>query len=177
MSIEFEAKVIEIDPITLSKKILKLGGEKLGESFMRRYVYDIIPGDMSKWIRLRDNGKESTLTVKEIIHDGIDGTHEVETVVDDFESTNQILEKLGYTAKSYQENRRTSFVLNGVQLEIDEWPMIPPYLEIEADSKEQVVQVANLLGYEEAQLTGENTIKIYKQYGIDLNSIPDLRFP
>lgn len=175
--IEFEAKVIEVDPMILSEKIMSIGGKKIGESFMRRYVYDIIPGDMSKWIRLRDNGRETTLTVKEIVHDGIDGTHETETVVNDFESTNQILEKLGYTAKSYQENRRTSFVLNGVQLEIDEWPMIPPYLEIEGDSKEQVIQVAQLLGYEESQLTGKNTIKIYQQYGIDLNTIPDLRFP
>ncbi|MDQ0417111.1 adenylate cyclase class 2 [Croceifilum oryzae] len=176
MSIEFEAKVIEINPQDLSEQILELGGEKLGEFFMRRYVYDIIPGDLSKWVRLRDNGKESTLTIKEIVHDGIDGTHELETIVDDFEITNRILEKLGYTAKSYQENRRTSFILNGVRLEIDEWPMIPPYLEIESDSKEQVVEVAHLLGYVESQLTGENTIKIYKQYGIDLNSISDLRF-
>ncbi|TCP66443.1 class IV adenylate cyclase [Baia soyae] len=176
MSIEFEAKVIEINPQDLSAKILELGGEKLGEFFMRRYVYDMIPGDMSKWIRLRDNGKESTLTIKEIVHDEIDGTRELETIVEDFEITNQILEKLGYTAKSYQENRRTSFILNGVRLEIDEWPMIPPYLEIEADSKEQVVQVAGLLGYVDSQLTGENTIKIYKQHGIDLNSTPNLQF-
>jgi adenylate cyclase class 2 len=39
-----------------------------------------------------------------------------------------------------------------------------------------VVRVAGLLGYAEADLTGENTIKIYARYGIDHNAIPELRF-
>lgn len=49
-------------------------------------------------------------------------------------------------------------------------------MEIEAGSKDEVVRVAGLLGYTEADVTGENTIKIYARYGIDLNAIPDLRF-
>lgn len=177
MAIEFEAKIIEIDPHQMEKRIKELGGEKVSDTtIMRRYVYDITPGDQSKWIRLRDTGKEITLTVKEIIHDGIDGTHEVETVVGDFEATNELLGKLGYTPKGYQENKRTSFILDGARLEIDEWPMIPPYLEIEADSREEVVRVAEKLGYREDQLTGENTIQIYAHYGINLNKIKNLRF-
>ncbi|SEM73443.1 class IV adenylate cyclase [Lihuaxuella thermophila] len=176
MTIEYEAKVLDINPNIISQKIMGLGGKQIGQFFMRRYVYDVVPGDKSKWIRLRDTGQEVTLTVKEIVHDGIDGTQEVEIVVDDFEVTHQLLEKLGFTAKSYQENRRTSFLLDGARLEIDQWPMIQPYLEIEADSREQVVEVAARLGFGEVQLTGENTIKIYARAGIDLNSIKELRF-
>ncbi|WP_044640949.1 class IV adenylate cyclase [Risungbinella massiliensis] len=177
MDIEFEAKVIEVNKHEIEKKIKELGGKKINDTtLMRRYVYDITPGDKSKWIRLRDTGKETTLTVKEIKHDGIDGTHEVETVVSDFEATNELLGKLGYSPKGYQENKRTSFVLEGARLEIDEWPMIPPYLEIEADSREEVVRVAEKLGYSEDQLTGENTIKTYARYSINLNEIKELRF-
>ena len=90
---------------------------------MRRYVYDIVPGDLSKWIRLRDTGEESTLTIKEIHHDGIDGTHEVEVTVSDFEATNKLLALLGFTPKSYQENPRSSYELDGAQVEIDAWPL------------------------------------------------------
>ncbi|RAL21960.1 class IV adenylate cyclase [Thermoflavimicrobium daqui] len=176
MSIEYEGKILDIDPTAISKKIIAIGGERMGESFMRRYVYDIIPNDKSRWIRLRDTGKEVTLTVKEIVHDGIDGTHEVEILVDNFEATNQLLGKLGFHPKGYQENHRTSFFLNGVRLEIDHWPLIPPYLEIEGNSHEQVIQVATLLGFDKSQITGENTIKIYARYGIDLNTIKELRF-
>jgi adenylate cyclase class 2 len=174
--IEHEAKILNIDPDVTEQLILDKGGQKLGEKFLRRYVYDIAPGDQSKWIRLRDTGDEITLTVKQITSDAIDGTHEIEVGVDDFAATNALLEVLGFTAKSYQETKRTSFILDGAQVEIDTWPKIPPYVEIEAGSKDEVVRVAGLLGYTEADLTGENTIKVYARYGIDLNAIPALRF-
>lgn len=117
---------------------------------------------------MRDNGNGTTLAVKEITSDAIDGTHEVEVTVDAFAATNALLEMLGFTAKSYQENKRASFTLDGAQLEIDSWPRIPPYLEIEAATNEDVIRTAELLGYTESDLTGENTIKIYARHGIDL---------
>ncbi|MGI6872925.1 class IV adenylate cyclase [Amycolatopsis sp. 3B14] len=177
MPIEHEAKVLDIDPGSVAAQILRAGGERAGEPrLMRRYVYDVTPGDRSKWVRLRDTGTETTLCVKEIRSDAIDGTHEAEVTVGDFAGARELLGLLGFTPKSYQENRRTSFTLDGARLEIDEWPLIPPYLEIEAATVADVVRVAGLLGFTEDRLTGENTIKVYARYGIDLASIPRLRF-
>ncbi|MFJ2664149.1 class IV adenylate cyclase [Nocardia fluminea] len=176
MPIEHEAKILDIDHDTIERHILDKGGHKLGERFMRRYVYDVTPGVDGKWIRLRDNGKRTTLAVKEITSDAIDGTHEVEVSVDDFAATNALLEMMGFSAKSYQETKRISYTLDGAELELDTWPGIPPYLEIEAATKADVIRVAELLGYTEADLTGENTIKIYARHGIDLNTIRELRF-
>ncbi|MFI2486850.1 class IV adenylate cyclase [Promicromonospora kroppenstedtii] len=176
MPIEHEGKILNIDPAAVERTILEKGGQKLGEKLMRRYVYDIVPGDMSKWIRLRDTGQETTLTVKEIKSDAIDGTHETEVVVDGFEETNALLGMLGFTAKSYQENKRVSFVLDGAEIEIDSWPRIPTYLEIEAASAEEVIRIAGMLGFGADDLTGENTMKVYDRYGIDLAAIPELRF-
>ncbi|MEU7906172.1 CYTH domain-containing protein [Actinoplanes sp. NPDC049118] len=177
MSIEFEAKVLDVDPAQMTASILSRGGRQRGETLLqRRHVYDITPGDESRWIRLRDTGAGVTLAVKEIAHDGIDGTDEVEVGVDRFETTNELLGRLGFTARSYQENRRTSFELDGARLEIDEWPLIPPYLEIEAGSRDEVVRVAALLDIPEEALTGENTVKVYARYGIDLFARPQLRF-
>jgi adenylate cyclase class 2 len=175
MPVEFEAKVLGIDPDGIAGKILEFGGRQVADGVLRRYVYDIAAGDGSRWIRLRDTGAEVTLTVKEIAHDGIDGTTETEVVVSDFETTNELLGKVGYTHKSYQENRRTSFLLHDARLELDRWPRIPPYLEIEGRSREHVVEVAGLLGFGEHELTGENTTKVYARYGIDLSAIRDLR--
>ncbi|MDE3724907.1 class IV adenylate cyclase [Nocardiopsis sp. N85] len=175
-AIEYEAKVLDIDPDRVTRLILDKGGEDLGEVLQRRYVYDIEPEDASRWVRLRDTGGRVTLAVKEIGSDAIDGTRETETEVGDFETANALLGKLGYTPKAYQENRRHSFALDGARLEIDTWPRIPAYLEIEADSREEVVRVAALLGYAEAELTGENTTKVYARYGIDPATIMDLRF-
>lgn len=177
MPIEFEAKVLDVEPGEVADRILLLGGRRVGTRMMRRYVYDIQAGDESRWIRLRDSGAEVTLTVKEIAHDGIDGTTETEVVVGDFEMTNELLRRIGFEPKSYQENRRTSFELADAQLELDQWPLIPPYLEIEGRSREHVVEVGRMLGVSEDDLTGENTTKVYARYGIDLTTIADLRFP
>ena len=176
MPIEFEAKVLGVEPNELADRILDLGGRRVGDRLMRRYVYDIQAGDESRWIRLRDTGTDVTLTVKEIAHDGIDGTMETEVVVGDFETTNELLRRIGFEPKSYQENRRTSFELAGAQLELDWWPLIPPYLEIEGRSREHVVEVGRMLGVSEHDLTGENTTKVYSRYGIDLGAIGELRF-
>ena len=178
MPVEHEAKVLDIDPEAVTARILAAGGRQVaGPRLMRRHVYGIVPGDMSKWIRLRDTGTETTLCVKEIRSDAIDGTLEVETAVGDFAAASEILGLLGFTPKSYQENKRTSLSLGSVRLEIDEWPLIPPYLEIEGDTKDDVLRVAKVLGYTEDQLTSENTIKVYARYDIDITAIPDLRFP
>jgi adenylate cyclase class 2 len=176
MPIEFEAKVLDVEPDEVGAKILMLGGRRIGSRLMRRYVYDIKAGDESRWLRLRDTGAEVTLTVKEIAHDGIDGTTETEVVVGDFETTDELLRRIGFEPKSYQENCRTSFELAGAQLEVDLWPLIPPYLEIEGRSREHVVEVGRMLGVPEDDLTGENTTKVYARYGIDLGAIGELRF-
>ncbi|WP_329003188.1 CYTH domain-containing protein [Kribbella sp. NBC_00709] len=176
MPIEYEAKVLDIDAEGVAAEILALGGRRVADRAMRRFVYDVAAGDGTRWIRLRDTGTEVTLTVKEIAHDGIDGTTETEVVVSSFETTDSLLRRIGFEPKSYQENRRTSFELYGAQLEIDHWPRIPPYLEIESRSREHVVEVAATLGFPEDQLTGENTIKLYARHGINLNEIPVLRF-
>ncbi|GAA0978000.1 CYTH domain-containing protein [Nocardiopsis tropica] len=174
--IEYEAKVLDIDADQVARLILDKGGVEVGEALQRRYVYDIEPSDASRWVRLRDTGSEVTLTVKEIDSDAIGGTRETETVVGDFATANALLGKLGYAPKAYQENRRRSFTLDGAELEIDSWPRIPAYLEIEAGSRAEVVRIAALLGYGESDLTGENTTKVYARYGIDLAAITDLRF-
>jgi adenylate cyclase, class 2 len=176
MSIEFEVKILNVDPSTIVARIEALGGTMGPSQLLRRYVYDIVPGDASHWLRLRDAGSEVTLSVKEIHGEGISGTEETEVAVGSFDVASTLLRKLGFTPKAYQENRRTSFHLGSARLEIDTWPGIPPYLEIEADSADEVLRTAALLGYTESDLTSENTIDVYARYGIDLNALEVVKF-
>jgi adenylate cyclase, class 2 len=172
---EFEAKVLNVAPDEMAARIKRAGGVHVAERLMRRYVYDIRPGEQGRWIRLRDTGSEITLCVKEITSGGIDGVRETEVGVNDFDTTHTLLERLGYEAKAYQENRRSSWVLDGVRLEIDAWPLIPPYLEIEGDDAEQVRATAERLAVPRADLTSENTTAVYARYGIDLETVRELR--
>ncbi|WP_223865042.1 class IV adenylate cyclase [Streptomyces sp. 5-10] len=175
--IEFEAKALDIDPTKMERLIVEAGGvRQAGPRLMRRYVYDTIPAVPGRWMRLRDTGAVTTLCVKQISTDAVDGTHETEVTVDNFEETNALLGLMGVTPRSYQENRRTSYTLGAVRLEVDEWPLIPPYLEIEADDEPQVWATAEALGFDRERLTSVNTTNVYDRYGIDLDAITDLRF-
>ncbi|MGM5482076.1 MAG: class IV adenylate cyclase [Nanobdellota archaeon] len=174
MDIEYEVKILDIDIKNVFSKLDSAAAKKKGEKIQRRYVYDFSPKSENSWIRLRTDGKKTTLTIKEIHSDKIDGTQETEIIVDDFEKTNLILEKLGYKARSYQENKRISYSLEKSKIEIDFWPKIPPYLEIEGESSDDVMNALKLLGYSPSDTTCINTMEVYEKYGLDINSFKNL---
>lgn len=176
MKTEFEVKILNIDKVAMREKLLKLGAKEIGLKEMKRCIYDFNPMRPDAWIRLRNDGKQSTLTIKERSNDEIDWTKELEVVVSSFQDTNAILEKLGYTSRLYQENRRRSFELDGIQIEIDEWPMIPPYLEVEWQSVEEVENMVAKLDFTMSDTTAVDTEIVYNQYGLDINSFTHLHF-
>lgn len=177
MMTEYELRVLEINKEEMMKKLEKLGAKKIGEFFQKRYVYDLSPIQKGKWIRLRTNGNETTLTYKNIINNLIDGTKEIEIVVDNFEKTNTFLENIGFIHRNYQENNRISYLLDGVRIDIDSWPMIPSYMEIEGESEEDVLNIKDKLIVDEKNVTFLNCDDIYKnRYGIDISKIKDLKF-
>lgn len=173
---EIEGKILNVDPKAIKGKLLALGATVDGEYLQKRYVFDVIPKKTGKWLRLRTNGELTTLALKHSTSDKVGGTKEIEVAVDDFDKVLQIIETAGIKSSGYQENRRTNFRLGNVQISIDEWPLIPPYLEIEAPTKRMVKNLAKRLGYEPKDVVGANTIKVYKVYGIDLKKIKILKF-
>lgn len=106
----------------------------------------------------------------------VDGTKELEIVVSNFDDTNEILMKLGYISRTFQENFRIEYTLNGVNFDLDKWPMIPPHLEIEGKSEGDVLKAINLLGWLVDDMTTQDIDTVYsKIYGINLDSIKMLR--
>lgn len=174
--IEYELRVLDIDAKNVEVSIKKLGGKLLARQSFRRYVFDIMPKTTGKWLRLRTDGRKTTLTLKVISSDEVDGTSEWEIGVNDFDKTLIILNGAGLSAKGYQENNRTEYELRGAKVAIDSWPLIPTYLEIEASDEKTVKECAKALGYSQSDLTGINTQKIYSKYGINLDDITDLKF-
>ena len=177
MKTEYEVRILDIDFSNMMKKVEDLGAIKVGSYHQRRYVYDFIPVQKGRWIRLRSNGSESTLTIKEINSSKIDGTKELEIIVSDFENTNEILQKLGYNPRTFQENFRIEYRLNGVNFDFDKWPMIPPYLEIEGESQQSVLSAMEKLNISMESTTTMDVDTVYREkYGIDLDSIQILQF-
>ena len=57
-------------------------------------LFKTIPAVKNRSVRLRTDGQKTKLTVKEITKATVDGVYEWETVVDDFETTLIMLEKM-----------------------------------------------------------------------------------
>ena len=146
MKTEYEVRVLEIDHNEMVKKLESLGAELKFSAMQQRYVYDFNPVEENRWIRLRTNGIKTTLTIKDLTAKTIDGTKELEIEVDDFENTNKILEELGYKNRGFQQNKRTQYILDGVEIDLDRWPLIPEYLEIEGKYEKAIYDCLNKLG-------------------------------
>lgn len=175
---EYELKVLEIDIEAMKSRLNKIGATYIWTKNFKRYVYDAKPKEYWRWLRLRTDWSSTELTFKHIVDESaIDWIKEREVKVDNFAMTNLLLEQLWYKPKAFQENIRISYSFNKCDLEIDQWPWIPPYLEIEWSNKSSVEETLKLLELWDAFVTSDNTTKIYQRYGIDnLESIPHLSF-
>lgn len=132
-----------------------------------------------KWIRLRKTNKKTTLTVKHILPDNgtnIQQMMETEMEVPSIKEANDFLRALGYSHKCYQEKKRISYILNNHEIDIDTWPGLPTYIEIEGESEEDLNSILNLLGYSMKDTVSCTVDEIYKRFGKDILNIRELKF-
>jgi len=174
---EIEVKFLNIDPDLIENKLVAIGAERIFEKLYRRRVFDYPDSRLHKkgaWLRLRDEGEKITLTYKERIgmktFDGKtndDSMEEVEINVSDFDKTAELLNKAGFIEKFYQENKRIRYQLNDIEFDIDFWPQLDPYLEIEAPSWEKIDEAIKLLELNPEDKRIFSTTQIYKLKGIE----------
>ena len=176
MEKEIELRVYDIDKEELIKKIEKLNGKFINNYEQIRYVYDFNPVKENKWIRLRTDGFKTTLTIKEYTSSKINVVNELEIEVSDMEKTNLILEKLGYKKRSVQENKRTRYILNDVEIDIDTWPYLKTFVEFESKSKEKIYDVLKLLDIDIKNTTTKIADDFYYDIGFTKEMLNDLRF-
>lgn len=101
------------------------------------------------FLRIRDEGNKVTLTYKQRSDhkaSTIDSVKEIEVEVSDFEKTVEIFRLSDLPPVTYQESKRETWKLDEVEVVIDEWPWIEPYIEIEGPSEAAVKAAAAKLG-------------------------------
>ncbi len=168
MNIEFEATFIDIDTDQVREKLELLGAICLKpETLMRRVVFFPPQEVKGGWLRVRDEGDVITMSLKQVTGSKIEDQKEVMLRIHDFTSGVNLLEALGARKKAYQETRREAWLLNGVEVTIDTWPGLDPFVEVEGHSEADVKSVVEALelNYEEA-LFGSVDIIYEKKLGI-----------
>ncbi|MES2223416.1 MAG: CYTH domain-containing protein [Patescibacteria group bacterium] len=167
---EIEVRFLEIDKEDLIAKIKALDGEDLGEKKLEETIfYD----KERKWaerhrlVRIRDNGKKIKLSYKEHMSHSIDGSEEVEFEITDKIAGTKFLEKIDLKAFRFQEKLRHTLSLGDITFDIDTWPRVPTYVEIEGPDEKSLKEVVLKLGLDWADAVFENAgFIIEKRYNI-----------
>lgn len=183
---EVEVKFLNINPDNIEKKLAGIGAEKLFDKIYKRRVFDypdLRLNDQGAWIRIRDEGDKVTLAFKQRVgvktDDGSQNDEtmeEIELEVSNFDKMAQLFEKIGLKEKFYEENRRIRYQLDSIEFDIDFWPQLEPFLEIEANNWDEIDRAIELLDLDPEDKKIYSTYQIYQQKGIDENDYQKITF-
>ncbi len=187
MQQEIEVKFLNVDFDDVRARLKKLGAVcEQPMRLMRRVVIDYPDRKMQttgdSWVRVRDEGDKITLTFKKTTEHEFGGAHEIETIVGDYQKTIDIFLAIGLIVHTAQETKRETWKIDGVEVVLDEWPWLNPYIEIEGLSEQAVKDVAQKLGYDwNDAVFGSITTAYRHQYPAitkdeHISEIPEIKF-
>ena len=182
---EIEVKFLDVNKEELEKKLLSIGAHKVKDIFYRHVSMDYPDYRLNQdhsWIRLRDEEDKIVLAYKKRL--GVssmngtndEGMEEIEVIVDSYETTKLFLHKIGLIEKHEAEKKRTRWQKGETVFDIDTFPALPTYLEIEAPSWDAIDQATEELGFDPSTRKICSGNQIYKMHGIDVNEYQRLGF-
>ena len=191
MAEEIEVKFLDINHNDIRSKLKKLGAVQTHKRTLhKRKVYDYADGSLEKkggWVRLRDEGDKITLTYKQNDTDQngrVIKTHENEVIVSSYSEADALLQSIGLMEKSDQENYREVWrvSIDGsiVDIMLDEWPFVKPFVELELveGSRNALKELAVQLGLRFEDALEGSVIPVYmSEYNVTAQDIRDYRGP
>jgi adenylate cyclase class 2 len=166
---EIEIKILNVDTKKIEKKLRALGAKRIEKCLIHDKLFNYpdmrIPKDELFRVRNHENRVEITYKANPgksefLEHD------EYQTEVKDFDTICKILELLGLIVTCDRQKKRTSYKLGKVKFEIDKYPTIPSYMEIEGN-KEDIKKMLGKLGFTMKDTTNMNATQVLKYYKQD----------
>lgn len=176
---EIETKVLNINEKVIKEKLISLGAEKIGEN---RLVVDwyrtkgVKNGEDEWFLRIRSysDGKHEVTwkPISDIL--GTARKHkEINFLIQEPEKLADLFEEIGLEKYAHQEKDRISFSFKDWKFDLDQYPNMPAFLEIEGNSEEHVKEAMKLLSIENNRTwaDGEKTLieNIYKLDWYNMN--------
>lgn len=177
---EIETKILEVDLDEISKSIEALGAKKIQEVLLKVdwFSFPENPPDKQPWyLRVRSYDDVKVEMTWKGPYKVIGNTHqgqEINIIVDSHEQTKILLESIGLVSYAHQEKKRISWKLGDVQFDLDTYPNMPSFLEIEVKKVEDIDEMIKKLNLEKHQTwnDGERTL-IEGKYALNWS---DMRF-
>jgi adenylate cyclase class 2 len=172
---EIEVKILEINPAEIRKKLKQAGAKRVfGGTIGARY-YDFSDRRIRKAgnvLRLRKFGKKIELTFKNIKgKKKYKHADETDVIIEDFEAMHRFLTSIGLKHYAALRKKRERYQIKGLKFEIDKYPGIPYYVEVEAKTKKDTKKAklllekgVRLIGYKMSDTKPWNAFEVHKYY-------------
>lgn len=157
---EIETKVLEVDVEAIKQKLQSLGAAEIQNT---RLVVDwYSPPGVGKsehawYLRIRTTAEgKSEISLKSLLKITGNTKHaeEINVQIDDPEQMGELFEKIGLAHYAHQEKDRVSWSYKGWRFDLDQYPGMPAYLEIEGKSHGHVQEAIQLLNLEQHKSVG-----------------------
>lgn len=161
----------------LITRLQESGATHEGEEFEENTLYAGGNLDSSRQVlRLRRVGGKFILTYKERFTSASTIKHhrEDETGVEDAEALADILDALGYKPSMIYEKRRSTWLLNGTEIVVDELPF-GLFVEIEGEEN-SITEIEQLLHLSEAESEMATYPELARQHGEKRGEVIEVRF-
>jgi len=184
MKTEFEIVFRDINRDEIIEKIKSLWWVQTKKNtLMKRVIFENPNDKKGSYLRIRDEWDKITCTYKKqkSWDLNIHSIQELETEVKDFETMVNIFRQLNLREKSYQETYREVWEIKGeVEIMIDLWPWLKPYIEIEAETEELVRKYTKKLWFNYDDWIFWTVFQVYEKelwYDYDfINSLTEITF-
>lgn len=152
-------------------------------TLMKRVIFQNPQNPKNSYVRVRDEGWKITCTMKTVddwsLH--IESVKELEIQVSDFEVAKKIFLWLWLKEKAYQETYREVWEIhNEIEIMIDQWPGIKPFIEIEWTSEDIVKKYVKLLWFDYKDWIFWTVDQVYlKEQWLEpdyINTLPEITF-
>lgn len=178
---EIEVRFLEINKDDLLARLNEVGAIDLGEDLLKETIFYDQAGkwqyEAKKFARVRQTKNGATLTFKHNESDTATGTKEIELKIDDYDKAVDLLRELSLVAYRIQEKKRHTFKLGEVIVDIDTWPSIPTYVELEGPDEESLKNTAKLLNLDWSRAVFESArFVIEKYYSIPVSKLKFFTF-
>tara|TARA_B100001248_G_C27359586_1_gene445674 strand:- start:279 stop:938 length:660 start_codon:yes stop_codon:yes gene_type:complete len=172
MPLEYEHSFYNFNKDEIISKIKKNGFNLKGSFLFKVQIFKHPLNTEKTYIRVRDEGHRITLTFKLLSEKGFD--NEMEVNVDNFDSTVNILEKLGCSKKYYYEKIREIWEKDHTEIVFDTNPGNPERMEVESTTKDDLNKILKILNLNSSMHDDSN--KYMELFGIEIPKDIDLKF-
>lgn len=172
-----DEKEFELQFLISDYKELKITLKEYGAIYKGTYLlvnrFYKSPSQPKAVVRIRSTGRKHYLTYKNTPENEKFAT-EYETRIKNWQETEAILLSLGLSKQRTSEKIRESYVKGKVRFEIDHYPGLEPYLEIEAESEALLVKTYSELGLKPAKISTKT--EYLTLYGINTEELTNQGF-